>query len=98
MIKIAILGDIGAGKSFIAKQFGYPVFNADDEVKKIYSQDKRCYKKLKKAIPQYISSFPINKTEVTKSYGGKLNPIESVFPHESVAITQHVFTKILLID
>ena len=67
MIKIAILGDIGAGKSFIAKQFGYPVFNADDEVKKIYSQDKRCYKKLKKAIPQYISSFPINKKEVTKS-------------------------------
>jgi dephospho-CoA kinase len=67
MIKIAILGDIGAGKSFIAKQFGYPVFNADDEVKKIYSKDKRCYKKLKKAIPQYISSFPINKKEVTKS-------------------------------
>ena len=67
MIKIAILGDIGAGKSFIAKQFGYPVFNADNEVKKIYSKDKRCYKKLKKAIPQYISSFPINKKEVTKS-------------------------------
>ena len=58
MIKIAILGDIGAGKSFIAKQFGYPVFNADNEVKKIYSKDKGCYKKLKKAIPQYISSFP----------------------------------------
>jgi dephospho-CoA kinase len=67
MIKIAILGDIGAGKSFIAKQYGYPVFNADNEVKKIYSKDKRCYKKLKKAIPQYISSFPINKKEVTKS-------------------------------
>tara|TARA_B100001540_G_C15591985_1_gene544499 strand:+ start:96 stop:671 length:576 start_codon:yes stop_codon:yes gene_type:complete len=67
MIKIAILGDIGAGKSFIAKQFGYPVFNADNEVKKIYSKDKGCYKKLKKAIPQYISSFPINKKEVTRS-------------------------------
>ena len=35
MIKIAILGDIGSGKSFIAKQFGYPVFNADEEVNKI---------------------------------------------------------------
>ena len=32
MIKIGILGDIGSGKSFIAKCFGYPVFNADEEV------------------------------------------------------------------
>ena len=33
---IGILGDIGSGKSFVAKQFGYPVFNADEEVNKIY--------------------------------------------------------------
>ena len=25
MIRIAILGDIGSGKSYVAKQFGYPV-------------------------------------------------------------------------
>ena len=36
MIRIGILGDIGSGKSNVAKQFGYPVFNADIEVKKIY--------------------------------------------------------------
>ena len=29
MIKIGILGDIGSGKSYVAKNFGYPVFNAD---------------------------------------------------------------------
>ena len=29
---IGILGDIGSGKSFVAKQFGYPVFNADKDV------------------------------------------------------------------
>ena len=28
MIKIAVVGDIGSGKSHIAKLFGYPVFNA----------------------------------------------------------------------
>ncbi len=67
MIKIAILGDIGAGKSFIAKQFGYPVFNADNEVKKIYDKDKKCFKKLKKAMPKHILSFPISKKEITKS-------------------------------
>ena len=37
MIKIAILGDIGAGKTFVSKLFGFPVFNADKEVKKIYN-------------------------------------------------------------
>jgi len=67
MIKIGILGDIGSGKSFVAKQFGYPVFNADNEVRKIYKKDKKCYTKLNKAIPKYILSFPINKKEITRS-------------------------------
>ena len=35
MIKICIVGGIGSGKSFAAKLFGYPVFNADKEVLKI---------------------------------------------------------------
>ena len=48
MLKIAILGDIGSGKSYISKQFGYPVFNADDEVAKIYKKNKNCFYKLKK--------------------------------------------------
>ena len=38
MIRIGILGDIGSGKSFIAKSFGYPVFNADVEVGKLYKK------------------------------------------------------------
>ena len=67
MIKICILGEIGSGKSFIAKQFGYPVFNADNEVGKIYKRDKKCYTKLNKAVPKYILSFPINKKEILKS-------------------------------
>ena len=29
MIKIAVVGDIGSGKSYLAKQFGFPVFDAD---------------------------------------------------------------------
>ncbi len=53
MIKIAVLGDIGSGKSFVAKQFGFPVFNADFEVKKIYKKNKKCYQKLKKILPSY---------------------------------------------
>ena len=40
MIKIGILGEIGSGKSFVAKSFGYPVFNADFEVSKLYKKTK----------------------------------------------------------
>ena len=50
MIRIGILGDIGSGKSYIAKNFGYPVFNADEEVAKIYKKNKRVFIKLKKKI------------------------------------------------
>ena len=47
MIKIGILGDIGSGKSFVAQNFGYPVFNADYEVAKLYKKKKNVFKKLK---------------------------------------------------
>ena len=67
MIRIGILGDIGSGKSYVAKNFGYPVFNADYEVSKLYKKDKIIFKKLKKKLPKYISSFPLNKNEITKA-------------------------------
>ena len=68
MVKvIGILGGIGSGKSFVAKQFGYPVFNADNEVSDIYKRNKLCYKKLRKKLPKYIKTYPINKIEITKA-------------------------------
>ena len=67
MIRIAILGDIGSGKSYVAKQFGYPVFNADTEVAKLYRKSRKCYRKLKKALPNYITSFPVKKVELSKA-------------------------------
>ena len=67
MIKIGILGDIGSGKSYVAKNFGYPVFNADAEVGKLYKKDKKIFNKLKKVLPEHIHSFPINKNEVSNA-------------------------------
>ena len=67
MIKIGILGDIGSGKSYVAKNFGCPVFNADLEVSKLYKKDKKIFNKLKKILPRYIFSFPINKKEIAKA-------------------------------
>ena len=64
MIKIGILGDIGSGKSYVAKNFGYPIFNADVEVGKLYKKDRKVFNKLKKILPKYINSFPINKNQI----------------------------------
>ncbi|WP_415320825.1 dephospho-CoA kinase [Candidatus Pelagibacter sp. Uisw_092] len=67
MIRIGILGDIGSGKSYVAKSFGFPVFNADVEVGKLYKKDKKIFNKLKKTLPKYIYSFPIRKYEISKA-------------------------------
>ena len=67
MIRIGIIGEIGSGKSYVANKFGYPVFNADQEVSKLYKNDKKIYKKLKKKLPKHISSFPLKKSEIIKA-------------------------------
>ena len=67
MIRLAVVGDIGSGKSYVAKQFGYPVFNADAEVAKLYRKSKRCYNNLKKALPNYIKSFPVKKDKLSEA-------------------------------
>ena len=67
MIRIGILGDIGSGKSYVAKNFGYPVFNADAEVGKLYKKDRKIFNELKKVLPEYIHSFPVNKNEISNA-------------------------------
>ena len=49
----------------MAKNFGYPVFNADAEVGKLYKKDREIFNKLKKVLPKYIHSFPIKKNEIS---------------------------------
>tara|TARA_B100000575_G_scaffold245990_1_gene210775 strand:- start:2649 stop:3221 length:573 start_codon:yes stop_codon:yes gene_type:complete len=67
MIRIGILGDIGSGKSFVSKSFGFPVFNADEEVSILYRKEKKVFIKLKKQLPDYIFSFPIKKKEISRA-------------------------------
>tara|TARA_B100001057_G_scaffold499589_1_gene610871 strand:+ start:1355 stop:1924 length:570 start_codon:yes stop_codon:yes gene_type:complete len=64
MIRIALVGDIGSGKSYYANLFGYPVFNADLIVAEIYKKNKRCFNQLRKILPNYFSSFPLKKKEL----------------------------------
>ena len=78
MKRIGILGDIGSGKSFVAKSFGYPVFNADEEVAKLYKKDRKIFQRLKKKLPKYISSFPIKKEEIIKAVLGNKNNLKKI--------------------
>ena len=64
MIRIGILGDIGSGKSFVAKSFGYPVFNADNEVEKLYKKNRGIFIKLNRSLPKYITQFPVSYTHL----------------------------------
>ena len=67
MIKIAVVGKIGSGKTFVANAFQFPVFNADKEVANIYKKNRDCFQGLKKKLPKFIKSFPINKEEISNA-------------------------------
>ena len=95
MIKIAIIGDIGSGKSFVSKQFLCPVFDADKEVKKIYLNDQKCFKKLKKKLPKFISSFPIKKNEIGKAILENKNNLKKIINivHPIIRVRMKKFFK-----
>ena len=78
MIRIGILGDIGSGKSYIAQNFGYPVFNADYEVAQLYQKDKNIFNKLKAILPKYINSFPIEKKEISDAILANNNNLKKI--------------------
>ena len=78
MIKIGILGDIGSGKSFVSKQFGLPIFNADKEVKNIYNNDRSCFIKLRKKLPKFINSFPIKKKNLIKAILSNIKNLKEI--------------------
>ena len=95
MIRIGVIGDIGSGKSFIAKLFKKPVFNADEEVKLIYRNNRVCFNNLKKKLPQFIKSFPIRKNEIVEAISNdKRNLIKiSSVVHPFVRKKMKIFLK-----
>ena len=106
MIRIGILGNIGSGKSYVAKNFGYPVFNADQEVAKLYNNDKKVFNKLKKILPNYFHSFPIQKKEVSRAILDKRNNLKKIIKiiHLKIRIKMNIFLnknknkKIVILD
>ncbi len=96
MIKIGIVGDIGSGKSFIARQFGCPVFDADKEVSNIYKENNNCFKKLKKKLPNFIKSFPVKKRELKTAVLDNKNNLKKIenIVHPEVQKNMKKFIKL----
>ena len=95
MKRVGILGDIGSGKSFVAKSFGYPVFDADKEVARLYKKDIKTFKKLKKLFPKYILSFPTKKSEITKAVLANKNNLKKIahIVHSEIRKKMNFFLK-----
>tara|TARA_Y100000996_G_scaffold403430_1_gene376377 strand:- start:364 stop:933 length:570 start_codon:yes stop_codon:yes gene_type:complete len=95
MIRIGVVGDIGSGKTYVANNFGYPVFNADFEVSKIYKKDRKIFTKLNNKLPKHITKFPIDKNEITNailSNKKNLNKIKDIV-HKEVRKKLNIFLK-----
>ena len=95
MIRIAVVGEIGSGKTYVAKLLGFPVFNADKEVSKIYSNNYDAYKNLKKKLPKFIFSFPIQKREIGNAVKNNLKNLKiiSKIVHPIVRKNMYKFLK-----
>ena len=95
MIRIAVVGDIGSGKSHIAKFFNYPIFNADIEVAQIYKTNRQCFKNLKKKLPKYFSSFPIQKEEIIKAISDNETNLKKItnIVHPEIRKKMNIFLK-----
>ena len=95
MIRIGILGDIGSGKSYVANNLGFPVFDADYEVAKLYKKNKKIFLKLKKILPKNIKSFPIEKKEITEAILEKKGNLKKIIEivHTEVRKKMNLFFK-----
>ena len=95
MKRIGILGDIGSGKSYVAKNFGFPIFNADKEVSKLYEKDKKIFKKLKKILPNYFDSYPIDKKNVSDAILDNKNNLKKIIKivHTEISKKMKLFLK-----
>ena len=96
MIRIGVVGSIGSGKSYVSKSFGFPFFNADMEVAKLYKKDRAIFIKLKKILPTHFNSFPVKKKEVADAIlanNGNLKKIIKII-HTSIKKKLYNFLQI----
>ncbi len=106
MIRIGLVGDIGSGKSHVANNFGYPVFNADLEVGELYKKNRKIFIKLNKVLPKYFNSLPVDKKDVLKAILANDNNLKKIIKIIHQEIRKKLFfflkknknKKILILD
>ena len=95
MIRIATVGEIGSGKSYVAKLLGFPVFNADSQINKIYKNNHKCFLILKKKLPKFIKSYPIKKNEILRAIFSNKNNLKKItkIVHPIIRKSMYSFIK-----
>ena len=99
MIKIGLTGSIGMGKTETGKIFselGFPIYNADDAVHKLYEAGQKGAKKIKEVFPNSINSDgSVNRESLSAEVLGNADNIrvlESII-HPLVGEDREIFFK-----
>ena len=99
MIKIGLTGSIGMGKTETGKifsEFGFPVYNADDAVHKLYGPGQKGSEKIKEIFPDSINpDGSVNREILSAEVLGdvdKIRALESII-HPLVGEDREIFFK-----
>ena len=99
MIKIGLTGSIGMGKTETGKIFselGFPVYNADDAVHKLYGPGQKGSEKIKEIFPNSINpDGSVNRETLSAEVLGdvdKIKALESII-HPLVGEDREIFFK-----
>ncbi|MEM6602658.1 MAG: dephospho-CoA kinase [Pseudomonadota bacterium] len=68
MLKIAITGNIGTGKSLALNFFrkrGDAIFSSDEAIAEIYASDQRFFEKIKEFNPDFIDDDKVSKSKIS---------------------------------
>jgi dephospho-CoA kinase len=81
MIRLALTGSIGMGKSTVAKMFeqaGVPVFDADAEVRRLQSEDPDLIAAIGDRFPGSVSDGTIDRDRLSAQVLGKRSELETL--------------------
>ena len=99
MIKIGLTGSIGMGKTETGKIFselGFPIYNADDVVHKLYKSGQKGAEKIKEVFPNSINpDGSVNRESLSAEVLGdaeKIRVLESII-HPLVGQDRDIFFK-----
>ncbi|MEC9392698.1 MAG: dephospho-CoA kinase [Pseudomonadota bacterium] len=99
MIKIGLTGSIGMGKTETGKIFselGFPIYNADDVVHKLYEPGQKGAEKIKEVFPNSINSDgSVNRESLSAEVLGnveKIRVLENII-HPLVGEDREIFFK-----